>query len=78
MTGGMKVFARVLVWAGVTTSDMAACQAQAQVRPGSLTNLVASLAFAGRERLQLIVGLRVGGEMFAGCDDRRGAGVAPA
>ena len=78
MAGGVEVFARVLVRAGVTAPDMAASQAHAQVCPCSLAKLVASMAFAGRERLRLIVGLRIGGEMFAGCDDRRGAGIAPA
>ena len=78
MTGRVEVFARMLVWARIAAADMAARQAHAQVRPRVLTELVALLAFAGRERFRLDRGLRVGGEVFACFGDRRGVGIAPA
>ena len=76
MTGRVEMFARMLVWARIAAPDMAAHQAHAQVRPRSLAELVALLAFAGRERFRLDLGLRGGGEVFACFGDRRGAGVA--
>jgi len=78
MTGGMEMFARMLVWAGVAASDVAARQAHTHVRPRGLTELVALLAFAGCERLRLDRGLRVGSEVFACIGDRWGVGVTPA
>ena len=78
MTGGMEMFARMLVWAGVAASDVAARQAHTHVRPRGLTELVALLAFAGCERLGLDLGLRVGGEVFACIGDRWGVGVVAA
>jgi hypothetical protein len=78
MAGGAKMFARVLVRTRIAASDVAARQAHAQVRPGAFTELFALLTFAGRERLGLRQGLRVGGEVFACVGDRRGAGIAPA
>jgi hypothetical protein len=78
MTCRMEVFARMLVWTGVAASDVAACQAHPQVRPRRLTELVATLAFAGREGLGLTRGLCDSGEVFACFGDRRGAGVAAA
>ena len=78
MTGGMKMFARVLVWAGIAAPDVAARQAHAQVRPRVLTEFVALLAFAGCERLRLNPGLRIGREVFACIGDRWGVGVVPA
>jgi hypothetical protein len=76
MARAVEVFARVLVWAGITAPDVAARQAHAQVRPRRLTELVALLAFAGRQWLG--VGFIGGGQVFACIGDRRRAGVAPA
>jgi hypothetical protein len=73
MTGGVEVFARMLVRTGIATSDVAARQAHAQVRPRALTELFALLAFAGRQRLRLLRGLRIGNEVFTCCGDRRRA-----
>ena len=78
MAGGMEMFARMLMWAGIAAPDVAARQAHAQVRPCALAELVALLAFAGCERLRLDRGLRVGSEVFACIGDRRGVGVIPA
>ena len=78
MAGGMEMFARMLMWAGIAAPDMAARQAHAQVCPRGFTELVALLAFAGCERLGLDLGLRVGGEVFACIGDRWGIGVIPA
>ena len=78
MTGRVEMFARMLVWARIAAPDVAARQAHAQVRPRSLAELVALLAFAGRERFRLDRGCGVGGEVFACFEDRRGAGIAPA
>jgi hypothetical protein len=78
MTGRVEMFARMLVWTRITAPDMAAHQAHAQVRPCTLAELVALLAFARRERFRLDLGLRVGGEVFACFEDRRGACVARA
>jgi hypothetical protein len=75
MTGGMKMFARVLVWAGIAAPDVAARQAHAQVRPRALTEFVALLAFAGCQRLRLVRGLRIGGQVFTCVGDSRGAVV---
>ena len=76
MTGRVEMFARMLVWTRIAAPDMAAHQAHAQVRPCTLAELVALLAFAGRKWFRLDLGLRVGGEVFACFEDRRGAGVA--
>ena len=78
MTGGMEMFARVLVWAGVAAADVAACQAQTQMRPRALAELRALLAFARGERLRVDGGLRVGSEVFACVGDRWGVGCVPA
>jgi hypothetical protein len=75
MTGGMEMFARMLVWAGIATPDVAARQAHPQVCPRGLTELVALLAFAGREGLGLTRGLRDSGEVFTRFGDCRGAVV---
>jgi hypothetical protein len=78
MTGHVEMFARMSMWARIAAPDVAARQAHTQVRPRTLTELVALLAFAGREWCRLDEGLRAGGEVFACFGDRRGAGVAPA
>ena len=78
MTGGMKMFARMLVWTGIAAPDMPARQAHPQVCPGGFTEFVALLAFAGCERLRLNPGLRIGREVFACIGDRWGVGVVPA
>jgi hypothetical protein len=78
MAGGVEVFARVLVWAGIAASNVAARQAHAQVRPRALPEQIAALAFAGGQRVGLRWGLRVGDQVFARIGDRRRAGIAPA
>jgi hypothetical protein len=78
MAGGMEMFARVLMWAGIAAPDVAARQAHAQVCPRALTELVALLAFAGCQRRRLGRGLRIGGEVFACIGDRWGVGVVAA
>ena len=78
MTGGMKMFARMLVWTGIAAPDMPARQAHPQVCPGGFTEFVALLAFARCQRLRLDLGLRIGGEVFACIGDRWGVGVVPA
>ena len=78
MAGGMEMFARMLMWAGIAASDVAACQAHPQVCPRGLTEFVALLAFAGCERLRTAVGCIVGGQVFACIGDRWGVGVVPA
>ena len=78
MSGGMEMFARVLMRARITAADVAARQAHAQVRPCVLTEFVALLAFAGCERVRLDRGLRVGREVFTCIGDRWGVGVIPA
>jgi hypothetical protein len=74
----MEMFARVLMWARIAAADMAAGQAHPQVRPCSLAELVALLAFARRERFRLDPGFSVGGEMLACFGDRRGGGLTAA
>jgi hypothetical protein len=76
MTCRMKMFARVLMRARIAAPDVAARQAHAQVRPRTLTELVAALAFAGCEWLRLHTGSSIGGEVFACVGDRCGVGVA--
>jgi hypothetical protein len=71
----MEVFARMLVRAGIATPDVAARQAHAQVCPRGLTELVALLAFARCQRIRLVRGLRIGGEVFTRIGDGRGAVV---
>jgi hypothetical protein len=78
MTGGMEMFARMLVWAGIAAPDVAARQAHAQVRPRGLSELVALLAFAGCQGFRIDRGLRVGGEVFACFGDGWGVGVTAA
>ena len=78
MAGRVEMFARMLVWARIAAPDVAAGQAHAQVRPRALTELLALLAFAGRQRFRLHGGLRVGGEVFACIDDGWGVGFVPA
>ena len=78
MTGGMEMFARMLMRAGVAAADMAAREAHPQVCPGGLTELVALLAFAGCQWLRLGQGTINGGEVFACSGDRWGVGVLPA
>ena len=78
MAGGMEMFARMLVRAGIAAPDMAARQAHAQVCPRVLAVLVALLAFARRERFRLNLGCGVGREVFACIGDRCGGGVAAA
>jgi hypothetical protein len=65
------MFARMLMRARIAAADVAAGQAHAQVRPCTLVELVALLAFAGRESFRLDPGFGVGGEMFACFGDRR-------
>jgi hypothetical protein len=72
------MFARVLMGARFTAPDVAAGQADPQVRPRGLTELVALLAFAGREWFRLDPGCRVGGEVFARFGDRRDADITAA
>jgi hypothetical protein len=74
----MEMFARVSVWARIAAADMAAGQAHTQVRPRSLTEFVALLAFAGGERFRLAGGCSSDGEVFACSGDRRRVGIAPA
>jgi hypothetical protein len=69
------MFARMLVWARIAAPDVATRQAHAQVCPRSLTEFLALLAFAGRQRLRLDPGFSDGGEVFACFGDRRGAVV---
>jgi hypothetical protein len=78
MACGVEMFARMLVWARIAAPDVAACQAHAQVRPRRLTELVALLAFAGRQWFRLDSGLRAGEQVFACFGDRRGVGIAAA
>jgi hypothetical protein len=78
MSGGMEVFARVLMRARIAAADVAARQAHAQVRPRSLTEIVALLAFAGRDGLRLDPGSSIGGEVFACSGGLCGAGIAAA
>jgi hypothetical protein len=78
MAGGMEMFARMLMWAGIAAPDVAACQAHPQVCPRVFTELVAPLAFARRVGLRLDQGLRDGGKVFACIGDRWGVGVVPA
>ena len=78
MAGGMEMFARVLMWAGIAAPDVATRQAHPQVCPRGLAELVALLAFAGGEGFRIAVGLRFGGEVFACIGDRWGVGVVPA
>lgn len=78
MTGGMEVFARMLMRARVAAPDVAARQAHTQVCPRLLTERLALLAFAGREGFRLTRGSSVGGEVFACGGDRRGGRIAPA
>jgi len=78
MAGGMEVFARVLMWAGIAAADVPARQAHAQVCPRALTELVAFLAFARGQRLRVQRGLCIGGKVFACIGDRWGVGVIPA
>jgi hypothetical protein len=78
MAGGMEMFARVLMWAGITASDVPARQAHAQVRPRGLAELVALLAFARGERRRIGRGLRSGGKVFACIGDRWGVGTVAA
>jgi hypothetical protein len=78
MTGRVEVFARVLMRARIAAADVAAGQAHAQVRPCTLAEFVALLAFAGRERFRLDPGFSFGGEMFACFGDRRGGGLTAA
>ncbi len=72
------MFARVLVWTGITAPDVAARQAHAQVRPRALAERFAPLTFAGRQRLGLNRGLCIGGEVFACVGDRWGVGTTGA
>lgn len=65
MTGRVEMFARMLVRARIAAPDVAARQADAQVRPRGLAQLVALLAFAWCERLRLDPGCSVGREVFA-------------
>jgi hypothetical protein len=78
MAGGMEVFARMLVWAGIAAPDVTTRQAHAQVSPRRFAELLALLAFAGREGFRIALGLRIGGEVFACIGDRWGVGVVPA
>jgi hypothetical protein len=78
MTGGVEMFARMLMRARVAAPDVAARQAHPQVRPRLFTQRLALLAFAGRERFRLTLGSSVGGQVFACGGDRRGARIAPA
>jgi len=78
MTCRTEMFARVLVRARITAPDVAARQAHPQVRPRSLTVLVAVLTFAGREWFRFGRGYSVGGEVFACIGDRGGADIAAA
>jgi hypothetical protein len=75
VTGRVEMFAGVLMRARITAADVAAGQAHAQVSPRTLAELVALLAFAGRERFRLDPGFSVVGKMFAGFGDRRGGGL---
>ena len=74
MTGGMEMFARMLVRTRIAAPDVAARQAHAQVRPRVLAVLVALLTFARRERFRLDLGCNVGREVFACVGDRCGCG----
>jgi len=78
MPGRVEMFARVLMRARIAARNVATRQAHAQVRPRSLTEFVALLAFAGRELFRLDLGSSVGGKVFACFGDRCGAGVAAA
>jgi hypothetical protein len=78
MTGRMEMFDRMLMRARITAADVAARQAHAQVRPRSLTVLVALLTFCRRVGVRLDPGCSLGGEMFACLGDRHGAGVTAA
>jgi len=64
MTGLFEVFAGVLVWAGIATSDVPTCQAHAQVRPRVLAVVFAVLAMRRRARIRLR-GINRGFEVFA-------------
>jgi hypothetical protein len=78
MTGGMKMFARMLVWTGIAAPDMPARQAHPQVCPGGFTELVALLAFARSAGFRVALGTLMGGKVFACIGDRWGVGVVPA
>jgi hypothetical protein len=78
MTAGVEMFARMLVRARIAAPDVAAGQTHAQVRPRTLTDLFALLAFAGCQRFRLGRGLRIGGQVFACVEDRWGVGNIPA
>jgi hypothetical protein len=78
MTGGMEMFARMLVRARIAASDVAARQAHAQVCPRVLAVLVALLTFARRERFRFHLGCNGGREMFACIGDGCGGGVGAA
>jgi hypothetical protein len=71
MTGLRKVLAGVLVRAGITASDVPACEAHPQVRPRVLAVLAAVLAVSRRARIRL-GGINRGFEVFACFGDRGG------
>jgi hypothetical protein len=69
----MEMFVRVLVWARVAASDVAAGQTHTQVRPRILTELVALLAYPWRARLRVC---DIGRKVLACVGDRRGVRFA--
>ena len=71
MARDMESFARMLVRTRIAAADVAACRADAQVRPRVLTVLIALLAFAGRRRFRV----GQGAAAAAKCSQVPGTGV---